>query len=314
MRLWFLGNGPFAAACFRILAKETPFLRVITAPPRPAGRGLHFRPTPVEDAAREAGYTPTHSFRLSEEPALVQFLATERPDALVVIDFSQFIRSPFLNTPPWGCLNVHPSLLPLYRGAAPVPRAIMDGAEETGVTVFRLVPEMDAGPILAQERHPIPPGATSGEMLESLAKSGSQMLAHVLQSRQLGVCAEYAQDPLHATYAPKVLPGEALIDWEASAWVIWHRVRALNPAPGAYAILKDGRRLKIWKAFPREGEGIPGGLTGERDGCPLVACGTGVLELTEVQAEGRNRTEGSSWWRGQPSGDSLEIFQRTGRP
>lgn len=311
MRLWFLGNGPFAASCLEHLTKELSFLRILTAPPRPAGRGLHLRPTPVDEAARKAGYTPTHSFRLSAEPAIIQALEDEHPDALVVIDFSQFIRFPFLDTPPWGCLNVHPSLLPLYRGAAPVPRALMDGVTEMGVTVFRLVAEMDGGPICAQERFPVPPGATSGEMLESLAKRGSQMLVDVLQSRQLGVCAEYAQNSLHATYAPKILPGEALIDWETTALALEHRVRALNPAPGAYALLENGRRLKIWKAFSQEGHGAPGSVVGEKNGFPLVACASGALALEEVQAEGRSRTDGAAWWRGQPGGEQAVVFRRT---
>ncbi len=314
MRLWFLGNGPFAASCLTHLTEKLSFVRILTAPPRPAGRGLHLHPTPVDEVARKAGYTPTHSFRLSEEPAIVRSLEVERPDALIVIDFSQFIRCPFLDTPPWGCLNVHPSLLPLYRGAAPVPRALLDGATEMGVTVFRLVREMDAGPLLAQERHTVPPGATSGEMLEILAKRGSQILVEVLQSRQIGVCAEYAQNSLHATYAPKILPGEAFIDWETRASAIWHRVRAFNPAPGAFALLSNGRRLKIWKAFPREGQGVPGSVVGEREGFPLVACASGALELQEVQAEGRSRTDGAAWWRGQPGGESPEVFRRTAHP
>lgn len=298
MRLWFLGNGSFAASCFRHLASEISFLRVITAPPRPAGRGLRLRVTPVEEVAQTFGYRPEHSARLAAEPQFLQALNQDAPDALLVVDFSQLIRSPFLDFPSHGCLNIHPSLLPRYRGAAPVPRAILDGMVETGVTVFRLVRDMDAGPILAQDVQSIPSGGTSGELLELLAKRGSQTLLHVLQSMHHGVCAEYAQDSTQATYAAKILPEEARIDWGEDASAVERRIRALNPVPGAFTMLPDGHRLKIWKVEEEMGQGMPGEVLREADGSPVVACGTGAVVLREVQAEGRGRADGAAWWRG----------------
>ncbi|MCF7936787.1 MAG: methionyl-tRNA formyltransferase, partial [Synergistales bacterium] len=152
MRLWFLGSGHFAAVCFAEMVSTFSFEGVVTAPPRKAGRGLKPRPTPLEGAARRAGYEPWRTARIGEEQGLLAAMEASRPDAVLVVDFGRRIPGRLLELPRYGCLNVHPSLLPRYRGAAPVQRAIMEGPAETGVTVFRLVEAMDAGPVLGRER------------------------------------------------------------------------------------------------------------------------------------------------------------------
>jgi methionyl-tRNA formyltransferase len=296
-RYWFLGSGLFAATCFSALAAEMRFARVVTAPPRPAGRGLHLRPVPLDEAARQAGYEPEYSEKLSREERFLKVLEEERPDALLVVDFGQLILPPFLDLPRFGCCNIHPSLLPAYRGAAPLQRALLDGVAETGVTVFRLVREMDAGPILAQERYAVAPEDDAVDLLRVLALKGSQMLLRVLQLLQQGHTLEKSQDSRLATIAPKITKEEARVEWAAPAFAVHNRVRALALAPGAFAFL-GGKRVKLWRSRPAEGKGRPGAVLrlGERG--PIVACGDGAVELLEVQPEGKPRCGALAWVRG----------------
>lgn len=308
MKSWFFGSGIFAALCFREIAAQIRFDKVITLPPRPAGRGKKLRPTPLEEEARLLGYLPIHSSKPSSEHALLEELENSPPDLALVIDFSSLIREPLLNGPKFGCFNIHPSLLPEYRGAAPIQRALMDGRTSTGVTVFRLVESMDAGPILARCYTQIGPETTAGELTGILAREGSQIFLKSLECLCGGYAEYIAQDNQAATKAPKLDKSEERIDWNKTGESVHNLVRALNPSPGSYC-LHQGKRLKVWKTLPVEGTFAPPGSIVRLEGeSPLVACSQGAILLLEVQPEGRNPASGKDWARGCRirQGDLLE--------
>ena len=298
MRLWFMGSGRFAARCFLELSAFLHFEVVVVPPPKPAGRGLKESLSPLEEVAK-AGYGPLIRARdVNREPILLDMAQKEPPDVIVVVDFGQRIKEPILSAPAFGCINIHPSLLPAYRGAAPIQRAIIDGKEETGVTIFRLVNAMDAGPILAQRRYPISPDETAGHLCEALACEGSRLLLEVLEGLSKGSIREEPQDESEATYAPKIAKEEALIRWDESSKRVHDLVRALNPTPGAFTFAR-GKTLKIWRTSLADGIcGKPGEIVKIEEGRPVVACGEGGVVLLEVQQEGKAPRDAASWWRG----------------
>lgn len=301
-RLWFVGSGPFAARCLEHLSAELPFVRVITGNPTRAGRGLKEVVSPVEAAASALGLPWERTGPLSRNEPLLAALADAPPDLILVVDFGQRIQEPFLSAPRWGCLNIHPSLLPRWRGAAPIQRALMNGDTETGVTVFRLVPEMDAGPILRQASLTIGPTASASELFEVLSFRGSQIavdgVQYLLNSTDNTTQFWEKQEDRAATYAPKVVKSEGEVSWGWEAARVHNVVRALDGSFGAFVPFRGGR-LKLWRTLPCEG---PGGEAGRvlrfSEGGPVVSCGRGGLRLDEVQAEGRKRTGGDEWARG----------------
>ena len=307
MRLWFMGSGAFAARCLTHLSASLPpgvsLERVITGNPTRAGRGLRETVSRVEEVALALGLPLERTGPLSENGPLLEAVTASPPDAILVVDFAQLIREPFLDAPRWGCLNIHPSLLPRWRGAAPVQRALMSGDVETGVTVFRLVPEMDAGPILRQVSIPVEPTATASELYEKLSLRGSQIALEGVQyllNRPNNVFHFFKkQDDGAATYAPKIGKAEGGVSWDWEALRIHNVVRALDASFGAFAAVR-GTRLKIWRTLPcGEGEGKDVGCVLRfSDGFPVVGCGGGALRLDEVQAEGKRRVGGDEWARG----------------
>ncbi len=306
-RLWFMGSGAFAARCLTHLSASLPpgvsLERVITGNPTRAGRGLRETVSRVEEVALALGLPLERTGPLSENGPLLEAVTASPPDAILVVDFAQLIREPFLDAPRWGCLNIHPSLLPRWRGAAPVQRALMSGDVETGVTVFRLVPEMDAGPILRQVSIPVEPTATASELYEKLSLRGSQIALEGVQyllNRPNNVFHFFKkQDDGAATYAPKIGKAEGGVSWDWEALRIHNVVRALDASFGAFAAVR-GTRLKIWRTLPcGEGEGKDVGCVLRfSDGFPVVGCGGGALRLDEVQAEGKRRVGGDEWARG----------------
>ena len=308
MRVWFFGSGHFAALCFRGIVPHHRFEKVITLPPSPAGRGMSLRPTPLEEQALSLGFSVIHSLHPSTDPVLREEILANPPDLALIVDFSRFIREPLLNGPRLGCLNIHPSLLPAYRGAAPIQRALMDGAKRTGVTLFRLVERMDAGPILLQKAVPVGQETTAGELSEILAREGSQIFLKSLEYLRHGYAEYIAQDESAATFAPRIDKTEERLLWEYPAPVLHNRVRALNPSPGAYCFF-SGKRLKIWKTRPTDGPcSGQGRVTGFEQGFPVLACSRGGLVLLEVQPEGRGILGGDDWARGRriKEGDQFE--------
>ncbi|SMG08442.1 methionyl-tRNA formyltransferase [Dethiosulfovibrio salsuginis] len=300
MITWFMGTGFFASHCLRSLVQAglSPDL-VVTMPPRPSGRrGMSESPTLVESTASDLSLNLHRSSKVNSDTYLLDRMKNETPDCIFVVDFGQKVGEPYLSTPRGGCLNVHPSLLPLYRGAAPVQRAIMEGQSDTGVTVFRLVEEMDAGPVVIQERASIEENETSGELLFRLAYIGGVLLFRGVQLILDKENPLQPQNSLIATYAPKIDKKEALLSWNLSARSIHCKVRALNPSPGAYLYIQ-GCRVKIWSTEVVDViQGSSGVLSIDDSGFPVVKCSSGAVRLLEVQPEGKKRLSGVEWVRG----------------
>lgn len=302
----FFGSGVFAARCLALLSLHRAPQWIVTAPPKPAGRGGALRETPVMSLAGSADSLRNVPVLTSDDASRdAAVLAMKRdcpPDFTFVIDFGQIIREPILA---WneaiGCLNIHPSLLPLYRGAAPVQRALMDGAAETGVTIFKLAAGMDSGPILLREMIEIKPEDDTGTLLERASEAGARAFINFASSAPLDTWRFTPQDDALATHAPKITKEEERIDWSKPAGEIANQIRALRPAPGAWTTIR-GKRLRLIEAFPieprQDDESTPGLLLGVADGHPIIATGQGLLALTRVQMEGKKTTGAAEWLNG----------------
>ncbi|MDR1732155.1 MAG: methionyl-tRNA formyltransferase [Synergistaceae bacterium] len=296
MRFWFLGSGSFAALCLASMVRKFFFERIITGKPTLAGRGLKETPSCVEETAARLGLISERTGPLSQNENLITAITTNPPDVLFVIDFGQLIREPLLSAPRYGCLNIHPSLLPRWRGAAPVPRALMNGDSTTGVTLFRLTEAMDAGPVIRQIEIPIGLEATSADLYEILAREGSQTAYDGVQCLIEGSCQISAQNSEFATQATKISKTEFQISWQQNSLDIHNTVRALVSSRGAFVVVNN-MRLKVWRTLPVEppSEGTPGQVVSFMEGDPVVLCGKGALRLQEVQCEGKRRVTGAEW-------------------
>lgn len=295
--LWFFGTGTFAARCLALLSAALPFSLVVTAPPSLGGRGLKQILSPVEVLCAERGIALHRSPSVVSDEKLLRALERVRPHSILVVDFGQKIRDPFLSAPLHGCLNIHPSLLPRYRGAAPVQRALMNGDERTGVTLFRLVEEMDAGPILLQDDLFLGGHETAGEVLDVLAAKGGNLYRKGVQCLIEGSCTFTDQNSESISYAPKIANNEAEFFWRSPARTALNLVRALNPTPGAF-VRTDGKRLKVWEAAVSSLRGMPGQVLGFEGGYPVIGMEDGALVLRSVQPEGKKRMDGGEWARG----------------
>ncbi|MFO7637855.1 MAG: methionyl-tRNA formyltransferase [bacterium] len=298
MKLVFLGASGFAVPSLKALASSSHELVAVVVPPAaPAGRGRRPRRTPVEDAARAAGLTvldPT----APNDPAFVAALAELRPDLGVLVAFGCILRPDLLAAPARGFLNLHPSLLPRWRGAAPIPRALMAGDTRTGVTVIRLNERVDAGDILAQEPVPIGPDETAGELSDRLAAAGANLLLTTFDRLARQELPGATQDPALVTPAPKLRPPDRVLDWTRPATELHNRVRALSPEPGAVAGFRD-RRLLVLRSHPSPADGSapPGSILADRPGF-VAATGNGTLEILELRPEGGRRQSGRDFRNG----------------
>lgn len=218
------------------------------------------------------------------------------PDVATVVAYGKILPSSLLEIPPLGFVNVHFSLLPLYRGAAPVQRAVMEGRSETGVSIMVLTEGMDEGPVLARRSTPIEPEDTAGSVGDRLAAEGAHLLVEALHRFSRGELVPEPQDDGAATYAPKITTDEARIDWSLSQSAIRDHVRGLDPVPGAWSEL-DGRRLKVWRVEPVSGYSLEPGALDASDRL-VVGAGDGALELTDVQLQGKRRMAGTELARG----------------
>ena len=291
MNIWFIGTGNFAALCLEGLTKRgLTFTRIITGNPTRSGRNNRENPSAVELSANRLGLTVTRTGKLSENQELVDALSRENPDVIFVIDFGQIIREPFLSR---MCLNIHPSLLPEYRGAAPIQRALLDGKNSAGVTVFRLVQKMDAGEILAQSKIDINPSENASDLYSRLSEIGCR-----LASESLGNEMTFTpQNDSLATYAPKLEKSEFEVSFRDSAVKFVNTVRALDMSGGAYAVI-SGKRVKIWRASLRRDVSGESGHVANIEGNPVIMCSDSGVELQEVQSEGKRKMTGREWSAG----------------
>ncbi|MDR3353470.1 MAG: methionyl-tRNA formyltransferase [Synergistaceae bacterium] len=299
----FFGSGHFAARCLEALLEWRAPAWIVTSPPKRAGRGRDMRPTPVESFAGNGALLNVPLVRSSSVSSDddVLFLSRDIPVSFCfVIDFGQLIREPILSwNEPLGCLNIHPSLLPLYRGAAPVQRALMDRAPEIGVTIFKLAAAMDSGPILLREKILVRDDDDSGSLLARAARTGVRVFTEYLSDRPVSEWTFSPQDDSIATYADKISPEEERIDWAMPAFEICGKVRALSPRPGAWTMAR-GRRLKVLSASISEKSALnaPGELIGMGEGGVIAAAGDGCIILEKVQAEGKKLQAAMEWWNG----------------
>jgi methionyl-tRNA formyltransferase len=297
-RVVFLGTGEFAVPLLTRLPALAADLLVISQPDRPAGRGLQPRPTPVAAWAREHGLPVETPRRLRSEDA-AEALRGFGADGLLLAAYGQLVPADLLGIAPRPPLNVHPSLLPRHRGAAPVASAILAGDPEAGVTLMVMTPELDAGPIVRQWTVPLSGRETTPALERSLAELAADRVPSVLREWAAGPIATTPQDDAAATLIRPFRRRDGWIDWRRSAEEIDRQVRALQPWPGAWTTL-DGRRLHLREAHPVAGiDDVPIGalLPGE---LPRVACRSGALALDVVQPEGRPAMPGADWRRGLP--------------
>lgn len=268
---------------------------VVTNPDKPAGRGMELRPSPVKEEALRHGLEILQP-RRAREPELHERLAEISPDVAAVVAYGSILPGPLLEVPRLGFVNLHFSLLPAYRGAAPVQRAVMDGVDVSGISIMVLTEGMDEGPVLATEDVPVRPADTAGTLGERMADVGAPQLVETITRYAAGELKPVEQDHDRATYAPKISTEEARIDWTRSAHEIVDLVRGLNPAPGAWTEL-DGKRLKVWEVRPADETLGPATLR-EADGRLLAGTGTEAVELVDVQLAGKKRMGGGELARG----------------
>ncbi len=301
MRIIFMGSSDFSCRCLDALARCSNHLicLVVTQPDKPKGRHLVPSPSAMRKKAEEMGLPvmTAEDVNSSESEAA---LASLKPDVIVVVAFGQILKKNILTLPPRGCVNVHASLLPRYRGAAPIQWAILKGEKVTGVTVISMNERLDAGDILGQKQVDIEEDDTAGTLHDRLATAGGEILAHVLDGMEKGNVLHQKQDDALATFAPKLRREDGRIEWGLSAADLHLRVRAFNPWPGCFAAAPDGEgNVKIWRTRTEAGTGQPGEILEISDEGPLVATGDGALRLLEVQPEGKKRMDGASYVRGR---------------
>ena len=297
LRLAFMGTPEFAVASLRALAEAGhEIAAVYSQPPRPAGRGHKTRPSPVQACAEEQGW-PVRNPRSLKDPAEQAAFAALNLDAAVVVAYGLILPAAVLTAPRLGCLNVHASLLPRWRGAAPIQRAILAGDRESGVTIMRMDEGLDTGPMLVSARTPIGPTTTAAELHDTLADLGARLIVEALEGLAKGRLTPTSQPAEGVTYAAKLSRGESALDWRRTAEELERQVRAFSPWPGAAARLGE-QTIKVLAAevVPNAKKGEPGTVLDEAF---TVACGGGAaLRVTEVQRAGKSTMPVDAFLRG----------------
>jgi methionyl-tRNA formyltransferase len=297
MRLVYMGTPQFAVGPLRALAEAGHDIAgVVTRTDKPAGRGRTLAAPPVKIAAMELGITLMQPKRV-RDPEFIGALRAMGPDAIIVAAYGQILPKEILVLPKFGCVNIHASLLPAYRGAAPVNWAIIRGEQRTGDTIMLMDEGMDTGPILMQESVTIGPEETAGALTERLSSLGAKLIKAAMPLLESGEITPIAQDGTKATMAPLLKKEDGLIEWGLSALEIHNRVRGLSPWPGAYCYL-DGKLVKIISTTVLEGSGQPGMLY-ERSSAGLTAgTGNGLLGILSIQPEGKKPMSAGEFLRG----------------
>ena len=312
MRIVFWGTSSFAVPALRALLGEGfDVAGVVTQPDRPVGRSRStLVPSPVKSAALEEELPIFQPESPADESFLAELRALE-PELSIVVSYGHILRSSLIALPTLGTINVHASLLPALRGAAPIQGAVREGLTETGVTVMRMVQALDAGPILLRSRTPIVRDETAGELETRLSELGALALVEALTLMSLGKLTETPQDDTKATYAPKIVREMARIDWSAPAEIVARTIRAYDPKPGAFTTYRGGEVKLFGAAAATEterGTNAPGTVVTIDPHGMLVACGTGTVLIACAQPAGRTRVDPEEWMRGR----GIDVGDRFG--
>ena len=302
MKVVFMGTPDIAAICLkRILADGFDVVGVYTQPDRPKGRGMKMVFSPVKEVALAAGLPVFQPENFRDEETVEQ-LRSLQPDIVAVVAYGRILPQKVLDIPTCGCVNIHASLLPQYRGSAPYQWAVLDGMKETGVSAQHMVWEMDAGDVIDVEKTVIGENETAGELLDRLAEMGAKLLSRVLMRAKCGdKCCGCAQDPDCVTFAPMLDKSMCPIDWTKTAQQVHNHVRGLHPWPVATAVLA-GTKFKIHQTVVLEDApaAAPGTILGLTKTGLQVACGSGAVEIRSLQAEGGKRMAAPDYFRGHP--------------
>jgi len=308
VKVLFAGTPEFAVRCLETLIQSRHrVVGVMTQPDRPTGRGLALMPSPVKKLAAAQGIRVSQPMNLLEAPAQAE-LKGFGADVIVVAAYGLILPQPVLELPRYGAINIHASLLPRWRGAAPIQRALLAGDRDTGVSIMQMDPGIDTGPVLMQEKIPIREDDTMGTLHDRLADLGAKLMVRALDALQAGGIQAITQPDEGVTYAAKLDRRESRVDWRASAVSVNRQVRALNPSPGADARVR-GVELKIWRCAPAAGRGNPGEILRADPRGLCVACGEGALVVDELQRSGGKRLPAAEFLRGFPlsAGECFEI-------
>ncbi|WP_307761293.1 methionyl-tRNA formyltransferase [uncultured Phascolarctobacterium sp.] len=301
MRIVFMGTPDFAVGTLQALVEsgKHEIVAVITQPDRPKGRGQKMLMTPVKEYALTQNL-PVYQPLKVKTPEFIAELQQMQPEIVVVAAFGQLLNRELLTLPPLGCVNVHASLLPKYRGAAPIHYAVLQGEKESGVTIMQMDIGMDTGDMLSKVTVPIGSEMTMGELHDQLKAEGAKLLVATLDAIADGSAKPEKQNEAEATYAKLLDRSMEKIDWTAPAQQIHDLVRGFNPAPGAFTKLPDGKTLKIWRTVLAQGQAAPAGtVTAITKKGFVVSCGDGALEILEVQPESKKRMEAKVFCNGR---------------
>ncbi len=300
MRIAFFGTPEFATPPLRALIGEGhEVVAVVTQPDRPRGRSRsQLDPSPVKLVALEEGLLVLQPERPRGDAAFLEALRAAEPDISVVVAYGHILPREVIDLPPLGTLNIHASLLPAYRGAAPIQAAVRDGLESTGVTIMRMVPALDAGPIILPLATPIAPDETAGELQLRLSELGATAIVEALALIGLGLAKETPQDDALATYAKKIERTDARLDFSAPAELVARAIRAYDPKPGAWAVHRDSE-VRLFGPTVSDASGAPGTVLQASPEGVVVACGTGAVRIAEVHPAGKRRQQVAEWLRGR---------------
>ncbi|TCS69716.1 methionyl-tRNA formyltransferase [Sulfuritortus calidifontis] len=299
MRLIFAGTPEFAAqALAALIAAGHDIPLVLTQPDRPAGRGMKLKASPVKALALRHGLRVEQPERLKDAASWAPIIEA-KADLMIVAAYGLILPQGVLDIPRLGCINIHASLLPRWRGAAPIQRAIEAGDAQTGITLMQMDAGLDTGAMLSKAALPIAADDTAGSLHDKLAALGAREIVALLPRLEAGTIRAEAQDENLATYAKKIGKADAAIDWRRPAIELDRQIRAFNPVPGAHALLA-GETVKLWHARPAEGRGAPGEIVALGRDAITVACGEGALALLELQKAGGKRLPAAAFLAGNP--------------
>ena len=297
MKIIFMGTPDFAAASLEaLIASKHEIMAVVTQPDKPKGRKGELTPSPVKAIAVEKGIKVYQPVRVREQE-FVEILRGYNPDVIIVVAFGQIIPESILEIPKYGCVNIHGSLLPKYRGAAPIQWAVLDGEKETGVTTMLMDKGIDTGDILLKRVINLAVDETAGSLFDKLMVLGAETILETLEGLENGSITPEKQGESPTDYAKMLTKAMGLIDFTRTAAELDCFIRGMNPWPSAYTVL-DGKTLKIWKAKPVDGNGGAGSVLSVGKDSFIVCCGENALEILEVQLEGKKRMSAGDFLKG----------------